>query len=88
MEYENEQFRHILLFYSRKGKNVAQAVKMSRDVYSKEALKGQIKVIIESDCHVTVQEIEGMLKIPKSTIDRHIQRLGLVKKLDIWIPHD
>ena len=29
-----------------------------------------------------------MLKIPKSTIHRHIQRLGLVKKLDIWIPHE
>ena len=29
-----------------------------------------------------------MLKIPKSTIDRHIQRLGFVKKLDTWIPHE
>ena len=29
-----------------------------------------------------------MLKIPKSTIDRHIQHLGLVKKLDIWIRHE
>ena len=29
-----------------------------------------------------------MLKIPKSTIDRHIQDLELVKKLDIWIPHE
>ena len=48
----------------------------------------QIKAIIESDRHVTVREIEEMLKIPKSTIDRHIQRLGLVKKLDIWIPHE
>ena len=28
-----------------------------------------------------------MSKTPKSTIDRHIQRLGLIKKLDIWIPH-
>ena len=33
-------------------------------------------------------EIEEMLKIPKSIIDRHIQRLGLVKKLDFWIPHE
>ena len=32
--------------------------------------------------------MEEMLKIPKSTIDRHIQRLGLVKKLVIWIPHE
>ena len=38
--------------------------------------------------HVTVREIEEMLKIPKSTIYHHIQRLGLVKKLDTWIPHE
>ena len=48
----------------------------------------QIKVIIKSDRHVTVRKIKEMLKIPKSTIHRHIQRLGLVKKLDIWIPHE
>ena len=42
----------------------------------------QIKAIIESDRHVTVLEFEEMLKIPKSTIDRHIQRSGVVKKLD------
>ena len=35
-----------------------------------------------------MREIEEMLKIPKLTIDRHIQRLGLVKKLDIWIQHE
>ena len=29
-----------------------------------------------------------MLKILKSTIDRHIQRFGFVIKLDIWIPHE
>ena len=35
----------------------------------------QIKAIIESHCHITVREIEEMLKIPKSSIDRYIQRL-------------
>ena len=35
-----------------------------------------------------MREIEEMLKISKSSIDRHKQRLGLVKKLDIWIPHE
>ena len=34
-----------------------------------------------------MREIEEMFKILKSTIDRHIQRLGLVKKLDIRISH-
>ena len=35
-----------------------------------------------------MQEINEMLKIPKLTIDCRIQRLGLVKKLDIWIPDE
>ena len=35
-----------------------------------------------------MRAIKEMLEIPKSTIERHIQRLGLVKKLDIWIPHE
>ena len=33
-------------------------------------------------------EIEEMLNIPKSAVDRHMQRLKLIKKLDIWIPHE
>ena len=120
MECKNEHFRHILLFYFRKGKNAAQAATKLRYVYGKEALRDrqcwnwfdkfrsgdfslkdeqrsgrpnevdddQIKAIIESERHVTVREIEEMLKIPKSTIDCHIKRLGLVKKLDIWIPDE
>ena len=35
-----------------------------------------------------MQEFEEMLKVPKSTIDSHIQRLGFVKNLDIGIPHE
>ena len=120
MECKNDHFRHILLFYFRKGKNAAQGAKELRDMYGEEALKDrqcwnwfikfrfgdfslkdeqrsgrpnevdddQIKAIIESNSHVIVREIEEMLKILKSTIDRHIQRLGLVEKLYIWIPHE
>ena len=40
------------------------------------------------DRHVTVREFEEMFKIPKSTIDCPMQSLGLVKKFDIWIPHE
>ena len=32
----------------------------------------QIKAIIELGRHISVREIEEMLKIPKSTMDRHI----------------
>ena len=48
----------------------------------------QINTIIELERPVSVREIEEMLKILKSSIDHHIQRLGLVKKLDIWSPHE
>ena len=41
MEPTNEQFRHILLYYSRKGKNATQVAKKLRDVLGDEALKGR-----------------------------------------------
>ena len=104
MECKNEHFRHIFLFYFPKGKNAAQAAKLSRNVYGEGALKDrqcrnffdkfrsgdfsfkdeqrsdrpnevdddQIKVIIEEDRHVTVREIEEILKLSKSTIERNI----------------
>ena len=37
----NEHFRHILLYYFRKGKKAAQVAKKLRDVYGDEALKGR-----------------------------------------------
>ena len=39
MEYQKEHFRHILLFYFRKGKNASQAHKKVCAVYGDEALK-------------------------------------------------
>ena len=39
------------------------------------------------DRHVTEREIGEKLNKPKSTAHYHIKSLGLVKKLDIWVPH-
>ena len=39
MECKNEHFRHMLLFYFRKGKNATQAAKMLRNMYGEEAFK-------------------------------------------------
>ena len=50
--------------------------------------KDDIKVLIKLNHHVTVREIEEKLKIPKSTVYRHIKSLGLVKKLDIRVPYE
>ena len=71
MECKNEHFRHILLFYFRKRKN-AVLKDERRCGRPNQVDDDQIKAIIESDGHVTVQEFAKMLKIPKSTIDRHI----------------
>ena len=47
-----------------------------------------IKASIELDSHVTVREIGEKLKIPKSTVRRHINCLGLIKNFAIWVPHE
>ena len=47
-----------------------------------------IQALIESDRHITERELGEKLNVPNSTIHDHIQKLGLVKKLDIWVPHE
>jgi len=120
MEPTKEHFRHILLYYFRKGKNAEQLAKNLRDLYGDNALKerqyrncftkfrsgdfsledeprsgrpsevddDQIKALIDLNRHVTEREIVEKLNIPKSTVHERIKSLGLVKKLDIWVPHE
>ena len=49
-----------------------------------------MKAIIESNRHITVREIAKQLNVSHTTIENHIhvRRLGIIKKLDIWVPHE
>ena len=48
-----------------------------------------MKAIIEpSRRHITVREIANQLSVSHTTIENHIRRLGLVKKLDVWVLHE
>lgn len=44
--------------------------------------------MIELDRHVTVREIAENLNVSHTTIENHLKYLGLVKKFDIWVPHE
>lgn len=120
MECRNEHFRHILLFYFRKGKKAAEAHKDICEIYGSdcitertcqnwfkkfrsgdfslkddqrsgrptEADNDEIKMLIESNRHITVREIAEKCQVSHTTIENHIKHLGLVKKLDIWVLHE
>ena len=48
-----------------------------------------MKAIIESNRHITVREIaKKQLNVSHATFENHIRHLGLVKKFDIWVPHE
>lgn len=47
-----------------------------------------MKAIIESNRHITMREIAKMLNVSHTTIENQIKCLGLVEKLDIWVPHE
>ena len=47
-----------------------------------------MKVITESNRHITVREIAKLLNGSHTRIENHIRRLGFVKKLDIFVPHE
>ncbi|XP_025262477.1 histone-lysine N-methyltransferase SETMAR-like [Camponotus floridanus] len=48
----------------------------------------QITALIDSERQITVREIAARLNIGKSTVSEHLNKLQMVKKLDVWVPHD
>ncbi|XP_018349831.1 PREDICTED: histone-lysine N-methyltransferase SETMAR-like [Trachymyrmex septentrionalis] len=48
----------------------------------------QITALIGSDRQITVREIAAKLNIGKSVVSKHLNKLQIIKKLDVWVPHD
>lgn len=44
--------------------------------------------IIAEDRHISIKSISEQLKIPTSTVHRHLKAAGYVKKWDNWVPHE
>lgn len=53
-----------------------------------KVVNDQVNVIITEDRHITVREIAHRLNVSHTTVENHLKHLGLVKKLDIWVPHE
>lgn len=47
-----------------------------------------MKAIIVSNHHITVWVSAKQLNTSHKTIENHIRRPGVVKKFDIWVPHE
>ncbi|XP_017796825.1 PREDICTED: histone-lysine N-methyltransferase SETMAR-like [Habropoda laboriosa] len=48
----------------------------------------QLKTLIEADPLKTTREVAEELNVDQSTVVRHLKKIGKVKKLDKWIPHE
>lgn len=48
----------------------------------------QLIELVESNPQTTIRELALDLDVSISTISRHLQAIGKVKKLDKWVPHD
>jgi hypothetical protein len=78
-----------VIFYYQKGKNAVQARKKLSDVYGKDVLteRHTIKALIDANRRITTREIAERLNLSNSIVHDHLKRLGLLSKLDIWVPH-
>ena len=47
----------------------------------------ELRLLVESDTRQSVRDIAEKLGVHYSTVSRHLQQLGKVKKLDKWVPH-
>jgi [histone H3]-lysine36 N-dimethyltransferase SETMAR len=52
-----------------------------------EADEDTIKVLIDENRRITTREIAERLNLSNSTVHDHFKRLGLISKLDIWVPY-
>jgi len=65
--------------------NIEDALRSGRPVTTDV---DQITALIDSDRQITVREIAARLNIGKSTVSKHLNKLQIIKKLDVWVPHD
>ena len=65
--------------------NIEDALRSGRPVTTDV---DQITALIDSDRQITVREIAARLNIGKSTVSEHLNKLQIIKKLDVWVPHD
>ncbi|XP_023244408.1 histone-lysine N-methyltransferase SETMAR-like [Centruroides sculpturatus] len=47
-----------------------------------------LKVLIEQNPRQTTRELAEKLHRSQSTINRHLQKIGKVSKLGVWVPHN
>ncbi|GFU80728.1 histone-lysine N-methyltransferase SETMAR [Trichonephila clavipes] len=79
MESDKQHFRHILLFYHRKGKNVVQARKKLTDVYGEG-------VLTVRQCQNWFAKFRsGNFDVEDAPLYDHLKGLGLSSKLDVWV---
>jgi [histone H3]-lysine36 N-dimethyltransferase SETMAR len=48
----------------------------------------QLKELVESDPRQSTRELAKTLNVDHSTVLRHLESIGKVKKLDKWVPHE
>ncbi|GFV45883.1 mariner Mos1 transposase [Trichonephila clavipes] len=81
MESDKQHFRHILLFYYRKGKNAVQARKELTDVYGEG-------VLTVRQCQNWFAKFRsGNFDVEDALLYDHLKDLGFSSKLDVWVPH-
>ncbi|XP_018400177.1 PREDICTED: histone-lysine N-methyltransferase SETMAR-like, partial [Cyphomyrmex costatus] len=52
-----------------------------------EVNSNDIKALVEQDRTLKVREIAETLKIGYGTVQKHLQQLGYMSRLDVWVPH-
>jgi len=95
MSENQEHFRHILLFYYKKGKNVTQFAEKICSVYREDATTRQaaigfidfeIKILMSNMHIILVDSLQKMSKSSKKIEEnRHVSSCDITKKLNIDI---
>ena len=63
--------------------NLEDALRPGRPL---EAVVDKIKSLVDANRRITTREIAERLNLSNATIHKHMKRVELISKLDIWVP--
>lgn len=64
--------------------DVKDAIRTGRPVTTDDA---EMKKLVQSDCHASTRQLALTLAMSATNVSRHLKNLGMVRKLDVWVPH-
>ncbi|XP_076173305.1 uncharacterized protein LOC143149619 [Ptiloglossa arizonensis] len=73
--------------FMRKVDSYVQKMYHGPNIQSRRTKTEFVMCVVNETRNLSVREMSQMLNISKSCVHKHLKKMGMMPKLDVWIPH-